>query len=56
MMFYIDLAIANTGWEAWRNIDTVEYWNRKNTRNKKYLLWVLWEVMVALGSTCISDS
>ena len=34
---YIDLAIANSGWEAWRNLDTVEHWNRINTRNKKKL-------------------
>ena len=34
---YPDLAIANSAWEAWRNLDTVEHWNRINTRNKRKL-------------------
>ena len=34
---YPDLAVTKTAWEAWRNLDTVEYWNRINERNKRKL-------------------
>jgi len=44
---YIDLAIADSGWEAWRNLDTVEYWNRINTRNKKKLRKSLDHIVVS---------
>lgn len=43
---YPDLAIANSAWEAWRNLDTVEYWNRINTRNKKKLRKSLQHIVV----------
>ena len=43
---YPDLAIANSAWEAWRNLDTVEYWNRINTRNKKKLKKSLQHIVV----------
>ena len=34
---YPDLAITRTAWEAWKNLDTVEYWTRINERNKRKL-------------------
>tara|TARA_R100001129_G_scaffold185253_2_gene172697 strand:+ start:600 stop:971 length:372 start_codon:yes stop_codon:yes gene_type:complete len=34
---YPDLAVTKTAWEAWKNLDTVEYWNRINERNKRKL-------------------
>ncbi len=51
---YPDLAIANTAWEAWRNLDTVEYWNRINTRNKKKLRKSLNHIVVS-GDTSTYD-
>jgi len=48
---YPDLAIANSGWEAWRNLDTVEYWNRINTRNKKKLKKSLDHIVVSDDNT-----
>ena len=44
---YPDLAIAGSGWEAWRNLDTVEYWNRINNRNKKKLRKSLEHIVVS---------
>jgi len=44
---YIDLSIANSGWEAWRNLDTVEHWNRINTRNKQKLRKSLDHIVVS---------
>ena len=43
---YPDLAISNSGWEAWRNLETVEYWNRINNRNKKKLKKSLEHIVV----------
>jgi|TARA_R110002020_G_scaffold314978_3_gene530148 hypothetical protein len=51
---YPDLAIAKTAWEAWRNLDTVEYWNRINTRNKKKLRKSLNHIVVS-GDTSTYD-
>ena len=51
---YPDLAIANTAWEAWRNLDTVEYWNRINNRNKKKLRKSLNHILVT-GDTSNYD-
>jgi len=48
---YLDLAIANSAWEAWRNLDTVEYWNRINTRNKKKLRKSLDHIVVSNDNT-----
>jgi chloramphenicol 3-O-phosphotransferase len=48
---YLDLAIANTAWEAWRNLDTVEYWNRINDRNKKKLKKSLEHIVVSDDNT-----
>ena len=48
---YPDLAIANSGWEAWRNLDTVEYWNRINNRNKKKLRKSLEHIVVSEDNT-----
>ena len=48
---YPDLAIANTAWEAWRNLDTVEYWNRINNRNKKKLRKSLEHIVVSEDNT-----
>ena len=48
---YPDLAIANTAWEAWRNLDTVEYWNRINNRNKKKLRKSLNHIVVSGDNT-----
>ena len=31
---YPDLAISDSAWEAWRNLDTVEYWNRFHTNQE----------------------
>ncbi len=44
---YPDLAISNSAWEAWRNLDTVEYWNRINNRNKKKLKKSLEHIVVS---------
>ena len=44
---YPDLAIASSGWEAWKNLDTVEYWNRINDRNKKKLRKSLEHIVVS---------
>jgi hypothetical protein len=51
---YPDLAIAKTAWEAWRNLDTVEHWNRINTRNKKKLRKSLNHIVVS-GDTSTYD-
>jgi len=48
---YIDLALANSGWEAWRNLDTVEYWNRINDRNKRKLRKSLDHIVVSSDNT-----
>jgi len=48
---YPDLAIANTAWEAWRNLDTVEFWNRINTRNKSKLRKSLNHIIVSGDTT-----
>ena len=48
---YPDLAIANSAWEAWRNLDTVEYWNRINDRNKKKLRKSLDHIVVSDDNT-----
>ena len=48
---YTDLAMANSAWEAWRNLDTVEYWNRINTRNKKKLRKSLEHIVVSDDNT-----
>ena len=48
---YPDLAIANSAWEAWRNLDTVEHWNRINTRNKRKLRKSLDHIVVSGGTT-----
>ena len=44
---YPDLARADSAWEAWRNLDTVEYWNRINTRNKRKLRKSLDHIVVS---------
>jgi len=44
---YPDLATSNTVWEAWRNLDTVEYWNRINTRNRRKLRKSLDHIVVS---------
>tara|TARA_Y100000385_G_C12962133_1_gene580237 strand:+ start:543 stop:911 length:369 start_codon:yes stop_codon:yes gene_type:complete len=51
---YPDLAISKTAWEAWRNLDTVEYWNRINNRNKKKLRKSLNHIVVS-GDTSTYD-
>ncbi len=51
---YLDLAISNSAWEAWRNLDTVEYWNRINTRNKRKLRKSLDHIVVS-GDTTTHD-
>ena len=48
---YPDLAIASSGWEAWKNLDTVEYWNRINDRNKKKLRKSLEHIVVSDDNT-----
>jgi hypothetical protein len=48
---YPDLAVANSAWEAWRNLDTVEYWNRINNRNKKKLRKSLEHIVVSEDNT-----
>lgn len=48
---YPDLAIANSAWEAWRNLDTVEHWNRINTRNRKKLKKSLDHIVVSDDNT-----
>ena len=48
---YPDLAIANSAWEAWRNLDTVEHWNRINTKKKKKLRKSLQHIVVTGGTT-----
>ena len=51
---YPDLAITRTAWEAWRNLDTIEYWNRINNRNKKKLRKSLDHIVVS-GDTSNYD-
>jgi len=53
---YPDLAIANSGWEAWKNLDTVEYWNRINDRNKKKLRKSLEHIVVSDDNTCFEPT
>jgi len=48
---YPDLAISNSAWEAWRNLDTVEHWNRINTRNSKKLRKSLDHIVVSADLT-----
>jgi len=48
---YPDLAISDSAWEAWRNLDTVEYWNRINNRNKKKLRKSLEHIVVSDDNT-----
>ena len=48
---YPDLAIADSGWKAWQNLDTVEYWNRINGRNKRKLRKSLEHIVVSDDNT-----
>jgi len=48
---YPDLATAKTAWEAWRNLDTVEHWNRINNRNQIKLKKSLDHIVVSGDNT-----
>jgi len=48
---YPDLATAKTAWEAWRNLDTVEHWNRINNRNQRKLKKSLDHIVVSGDNT-----